>query len=85
MSNNLTAYEPGPEDDDGFMVRLTPAACSRAAIWKWTDAAHWVDRDGLTPPSPLLVVAINEVLQKWKDNKVEVIRDNISPCPSPNS
>src|SRR5262249_10290902 len=34
---------------------------------------HWHDTDGLTPPSPLLVIAINEVLQKWKDGKSEII------------
>ena len=39
----------------------------------------WIDRDGLTPPSPLLVVAVDEALQKWKDNKPEVIRDKPLP------
>jgi hypothetical protein len=81
MSNNLTAYEPGPEDDDGFHGSLNSGRLLKGSYMKWTDAAHWVDRDGLTPPSPLLVVAINEVLQKWKDNKVEVIRDK--PLPEP--
>jgi hypothetical protein len=81
MSNNLTAYEPGPEDDDGFHGSLNSGRLLKGSYMKWTDAAHWVDRDGLMPPSPLLVVAINEVLQKWKDNKVEVIRDK--PFPEP--
>jgi hypothetical protein len=42
---------------------------------KWTDNDGWIDRDGLPPPKPLLVVAIDEALQKWKNNKPELIRD----------
>ena len=81
MTNDVTTHEPGPEEDDGFHGSLHSGRLLKGSYLKWTDAAHWVDRDGLTPPSPLLVIAINEVLQKWKDNKVEVIRDK--PLPNP--
>jgi hypothetical protein len=81
MANNLTPYEPGPEDDDGFHGSPNSGRLNKGSYLKWTDADHWVDRDGLAPPSPLLVVAIDEALQKWKDNKADVIRDK--PLPNP--
>jgi hypothetical protein len=80
MSNDLTPYEPGLEDDDGFHGSHS-GRLLRGSYLKWTDADHWVDRDGLTPPSPVLVVAVNEVLQRWKANKAEVISDK--PLPNP--
>jgi hypothetical protein len=52
----------------------------KGAFLKWNDAARWQDRDGLTPPSPLLVIAVTELLQKWKDGKAETITEK--PLPS---
>jgi hypothetical protein len=79
MTNNLTPYEPA--GDDGFTGSLNTGRMNRGSYLKWTDADHWVDRDGLSPPSPLLVIAISEVLQRWKDGKAEVINDK--PLPDP--
>jgi hypothetical protein len=80
MANDLTRREPEAADD-GFHGSLNSGRLLKGSYLKWTDAAHWVDRDGLTPPSPLLVIAINEVLQRWKNNKAEVIADK--PLPDP--
>ena len=78
-SNLTSSHEPGP-DDDGFHGSLTSSRLTRGTIIRW-NAQGWQDRDGLAPPSPLLVVAVNEVLQKWKDNKPEVI--TAKPLPDP--
>src|SRR5262245_28034048 len=40
---------------------------------KCTDG-RWTDRDGLQPPTPLLVLAVNTVLQRWQGQRpVETI------------
>jgi hypothetical protein len=72
MTNALTNYEPEPEDD-GFNGSVNSGRLLKGTFLKWTDETHWVDRDGLTPPSPLLVIAVKEALQRWKDGKAEVI------------
>jgi hypothetical protein len=74
MANDLT-----PIDDDGFHGPLISGRLIKGIFIKWTDAAHWTDRDGLAPPSPMLVIAINEVLQRWKNNKVEIIASKPLP------
>lgn len=79
MANDPTTYEPGA--DDGFSGPLNSGRLLKGTFLKWSDATHWVDRDGLPPPSPLLVIAINAVLQKWKDGKAEVI--SAKPLPDP--
>ena len=81
MSHDLTTTNRNPRMMMGSAVHSIPVGLLKGTYLKWTDAAHWVDRDGLTPPSPLLVIAINEVLQRWKDGKVEVISDK--PLPDP--
>jgi hypothetical protein len=82
MTTNLAPYEPGSsDDDDGFRGSLNSSRLTKGTIVRWSDSQNWQDRDGLTPPSPLLVVAVNEVLQKWKDNKPEVI--SAKPLPDP--
>jgi hypothetical protein len=81
MSNDLTPREPGGIDDDGFHGSPNSGRLLKGSYLKWTDANHWIDRDGLAPPSPLLVIAIDEALQRWKDNKADVIRDK--PLPDP--
>jgi hypothetical protein len=81
MTSDLTPRESETINDDGFSGSLNSGRLLKGTFLKWTDAAHWLDRDGLTPPSPMLVIAINEVLQKWKNGKAEVIGDK--PLPDP--
>src|SRR5690348_9757828 len=80
MSNELTPREP-EADDDGFRGSLNAGRLLKGSFLKWTDADHWIDRDDLAPPSPLLVIAINEILQKWRSGKAEIISDK--PLPDP--
>jgi hypothetical protein len=78
MTNDLTPHEPGGIDDDGFHGSLNPNRLGNNYL-KWTAATHWIDRDGLTPPSPLLIFAIDEALRMWKANKATIIRDKPLP------
>jgi hypothetical protein len=77
MANELVNHDP--EAGSGFS--LTKGRLLRGSFLKWADATGWLDRDGLKPPSPMLVLATDDALQKWKDNKAEVIRDK--PLPNP--
>jgi len=77
MTNDLT-HAPGPIDNDGFNGSLNPDRLGNNYL-KWTAAAHWIDRDGLTPPSPLLIFAIDEALRMWKANQPTIIREKPSP------
>jgi hypothetical protein len=79
MTQDLIPREP--EDDDGFSGSLSSALFRSTNYLRWNDTNSWFDRDGLKPPSPLLVLAIDEALQKWKDNKPESIHDK--PLPDP--
>jgi hypothetical protein len=74
MSNDLTPREP---DDDGFNGSLGLFRSNN--YLRWTDTAGWTDRDGLAPPSPMLVLAVDEALQRWKDKKQELIREKPLP------
>jgi hypothetical protein len=78
MSTELT-HEPEPIEDDGFAGSLNSGRVLKGTFLKWTDASHWQDRDGLTPPSPLLVIAVKELLQKWKNGQAEVITEHPLP------
>lgn len=78
MTNDLTPHEPGGIDDDGFHGSLNPNRLGNNYL-KWTAAAHWVDRDGLTPPSPMLAFAIDEALRMWKANRATTIHDKPLP------
>jgi hypothetical protein len=80
MTDNLTPHEPGP-DDDGFGGSLNSGRLTKGVNVRWNESQGWQDRDGITPPSPQLVVGIREVLQRWKDNKPEVI--DAKPLPDP--
>ena len=78
MTNELTPQEV---PDDGLSGSITSGGhLNKGAYLKWTDLGGCIDRDGLTPP-PMLVLAVDTALQKWKDNKPEVIRDK--PLPDP--
>jgi hypothetical protein len=80
MTNNLaTTSETGPDDDDGFRGSISSDRFVRGTLLRWNQ--NWTDRDGLPPPSPMLVVAINEVLQRWQNGRPEVIADK--PLPDP--
>jgi hypothetical protein len=81
MTNDLTPQEPPAIEDDGFHGSFDSGRIIKGSSLKWTDTTHWLDRDGLVPPSPLLVVAINELLQKWKNGKAETIVTK--PLPDP--
>jgi hypothetical protein len=82
MTNNVvTEYVDSNTEDDGFTGSVGSGRVLKGTLLKWTDNGHWQDRDGITPPQPLLIIAINEILQKWKDNKSEVITDK--PLPDP--
>jgi hypothetical protein len=81
MSNDIMAYEPEP-GDDGFSGSLNSGRLLKGTFLKWNDNSHWVDRDDLTPPSTLLVIAINEILQRWKDGKAEIISEKPLPDPA---
>jgi hypothetical protein len=76
MANDITKH-----DDDGFHSSPGSGRLLKGSYLKWTDTGGWIDRDGITPPSPLLAVAIDEALQRWKDNQADVIRDK--PLPDP--
>lgn len=79
MTNELTPQEV---PDDGLSGSITSGGhLNKGAYLKWTDLGGCIDRDGLTPPPGLLVLAVDTALQKWKDNKPEVIRDK--PLPDP--
>jgi hypothetical protein len=78
MTQDLTSRAQG---DDGFSGSLTSALFKSSNYINWNDNDGWIDRDGLPAPSPMLVFAIDEALQRWKDNRQELIRDK--PLPDP--
>jgi hypothetical protein len=78
MSSELTPREPESIDDDGFHGSLNSGRRSNNYL-KWTAAGHWVDRDGITPPSPLLVFAVDEALRMWNANRATFIREKPLP------
>ena len=78
MGNDLANQEPGGADD-GFHGSLNTGRSNN--FLKWTKETSWRDRDGLAPPSPMLVFAVDEALQSWKANKPIIIRDK--PLPNP--
>jgi hypothetical protein len=77
MTNDLTPREP--EGDDGFSGSLSSGLFRTNNYLRWTDTTGWTDRDGLKPPSPMLVFAVDEGLQRWKDNQPELIREKPLP------
>jgi hypothetical protein len=84
VANNLIIeHEPSPIEDDGFHGSSSSDRLLKGMFVNWTDTAHWLDRDKLTPPSPLLVFAINTALQMWKGGKVDVLTDK--PLPDPDA
>jgi hypothetical protein len=74
MSNDVTR-----NDDDGFSGPIGRGFGGN--YLKWSATGHWVDRDGVVPPSPMLVLSIDEILKMWKDQVPTIIRDK--PLPDP--
>jgi hypothetical protein len=74
--SEVTVYE----DDDGFGRPDVNDRLLRGTLIRWTDNNKWLDRDGLPPPETMIVIAVDEALQKWQGKKpVEVIRDKPLP------
>jgi hypothetical protein len=73
-AKNLKSYDPGPspcDNDDGFSGGSNNARSGEYI--KWTAERGWQDRNGLAVPSPQLVIAVDEILQRWQDKKPEKI------------
>jgi hypothetical protein len=68
MANELTTPPGASEFDDGFSNAPSQRRVGGGSYLKWNADDGWVDRDGIPAPSPLLVVRINELLRRWKDN-----------------
>jgi len=81
MSNEVTTPPEGPAVDDGFSVSSRSHRVGRGSYLKWNDKQGWIDRDGVAAPSSLLVVGVNEILRRWKDNVAEDIVEK--PLPDP--
>jgi hypothetical protein len=81
MTNTVTPYYNGPEDDGFRRGSFNSGRLIKGSLIGWNDIKHWADRDGSTPPSPMLVIKVNEVLQRWQDNLPEVI--DTKPLPDP--
>jgi hypothetical protein len=63
MSKEVTEYVASIEGN-GFDGSLNSGCVLKSTLRRRTDNARWLDSDGLAPPQPLLVVPINEILQK---------------------
>ncbi|TWB63046.1 hypothetical protein [Bradyrhizobium sacchari] len=80
MTNDITIPQDGPpQADDGFSNSSRTHRVGRGAYIKWNDKQGWVDRDGVTAPSPLLVVGVKEILRRWKNNEAEDIVEQPLP------
>jgi hypothetical protein len=68
---NVKNYDPGsyPDDDDGFNGGSGRPARGSYLTWN----LEWRDSDGLPPPSPLVVIKIDEIVRRWRDHKPEDI------------
>jgi hypothetical protein len=77
MSNDVARYE----EDDGFGLPGASNRLIRGLLVKWDADGGWRDRDGMPPPTLLLVVSLGEVLQRWKDKVADTITEK--PLPDP--
>jgi hypothetical protein len=70
--------------DDGFDRSAANDRLLRGTLIGWTDTNKWADRDGMPPPETMIVIGVDEALQRWQCKKlVEVIRDK--PLPNVNT
>jgi len=65
--NDVTQYH---DDDDGFDGTITGGRLIKGVLIKWNETHRWLDRDGLRPPEILLVLALAEAFQRFKDKRV---------------
>jgi hypothetical protein len=69
MTNELAKRQPGfgeRDYDDGFSDAPSTAQQMRSSFLRWTEQLHWIDRDGMTPPSPMLVHGVGESVRRWR-------------------
>lgn len=70
-------------EDDGFSGPVSnDERVIKGTLLKWNETQGWPDRDGLRPPEHMFVVAVDEVLQMWKDGKAETKKEK--PLPDEN-
>jgi hypothetical protein len=77
MSNEVTE-----DGDDGFASSLTSSRSRliKGPLLKWNEITGWNDRDGMKPPEIMVAIAVDEVVQCWKDKKpIETIREKPLP------
>jgi hypothetical protein len=67
MPNDVTTQEP--EANDGFSGSLTGGRLIKGQLLRWNVTNGWTDRDDLRPPEIMLVFALTEAVQRWKDKK----------------
>ena len=82
MKDLATSPRGGEIDDDGFST----SSCSSGRgfdFLRWKAGYGWVDRDGVTAPSPLLAVKVDEILRMWKDDRPTDITEK--PLPDPDT
>jgi hypothetical protein len=65
---NITNYDDS--EDDGFQGSITGGRLIKGTLLRWNETNDWMDRDGLRPPEILLVLALTEAFQRWKNKKV---------------
>jgi hypothetical protein len=88
MSNELAKRPPsfGDSDyDDGFGDSPSSGQTMRSSYLRWTEQTHWLDRDGIPPPSPMLVHGISEWVRRWRtvDGSKQPEDITIKPLPDP--
>src|SRR5262245_30534862 len=70
MANNLVKRQPSLGDsnyDDGFSSDSSSSEQTmRSSYLRWTEQRHWVDGDGVPPPSPMLVYGVAESVRRWR-------------------
>jgi hypothetical protein len=64
--------------DDGFSGGIDPHSMSFNYL-KWSAANGWTDRDGVKPPSPLLVFSIDTAMRRWQNQQPTI--DYTKPLP----
>jgi hypothetical protein len=65
MSNELVNRFGDNNYDDGFSNSRSSKQVTRNYL-RWTEQTHWTDRDGIPPPSPMLVTGISESVRRWR-------------------
>jgi hypothetical protein len=51
---------------------------------RWTEQMHWIDRDGMAPPSPMLVYGVSESVRRWRTIDGVKRPEDITTKPLPN-